>query len=81
MLFSVGAAANRVGGRSGFTTDFSKSSQIVVAIARIVVAMLESDGANATFIAFVERLCAALGGRGEWQQSKEKNGKHGEKVK
>ena len=38
----------------------------------------DSDGANATFFAFVERRSAALGGRGEWQQSKEKNGNHGE---
>ena len=65
--FPVGAAANRVGGLAGFTTHFPKISRFVVAIAWFALGEGDSDGANATFFAFVGRRHAALGGRGEWQ--------------
>ena len=78
-FFPVGAAANRVGGLSGFTTHFPKKSRVVIAIAWFFRVISDSDGANATFRAFVELSCAAIGGRGEWQQSKEeKIEKHGQ---
>jgi hypothetical protein len=65
--FPVGAAANRVGGLAGFTTHSPKITRFVVAIAWFALGEGDSDGANATFFAFVERRSAALGGRGEWQ--------------